>query len=78
MFGNTDRKFLNERQEKLQVFIDTILADPLLALSLPTKRFLDPTNYSEDFHGKPSLHQCILAQEITAFSHCGGWGCGNT
>ena len=51
LFGNTDRKFLNERQEGLQAFINAVLADPLLAFSLPTKRFLDPENYPEDIQG---------------------------
>ena len=52
MFRSTNREFLAERQAGLQVFLDELLKDPLLMLCLPVRRFLDPANYSEKFHGK--------------------------
>lgn len=49
VFGNTDRDFINERKEALQKYLEGILFNPLLASSLPVKRFLDPTNYTRNF-----------------------------
>ena len=52
MFGNTDRQLLVERQQKLQQFLEAILADPLLGSYFEVKRFLDPHNYSVSFSGE--------------------------
>lgn len=51
MFGSTERQFLVERQQKLQVFLDTILMEPLLSSRYEVKKFLDPSSYSENIYG---------------------------
>ncbi len=48
-FGNMKPEFLNTRQLGLQEFIDQILANLLLANSLPVKKFLDEENYFQNF-----------------------------
>ncbi|XP_023239165.1 PX domain-containing protein kinase-like protein [Centruroides sculpturatus] len=49
VFGKLGREFVAERQQGLQQYMNTILSHPMLALSLPVKRFLDPENYSQNF-----------------------------
>lgn len=39
----------------LQEYLDQVLAVPLLAQCLAVKRFLDPTNYNQNFCGETSL-----------------------
>ena len=51
IFGNTDRQFLVERQQGLQIFIDKIQEEPVLRNHLAFKKFVDPANYSIDFYG---------------------------
>lgn len=43
--------FVHQRQLKLQSFINQVLMNPILASSLPTKKFIDPDSYSTPFHG---------------------------
>ncbi|XP_034477790.1 PX domain-containing protein kinase-like protein [Drosophila innubila] len=50
IFGNMRPDFIAERKEALQVYINTILMNPILASSLPAKRFVDPESYSQSFH----------------------------
>ena len=52
MFGNTDKQFLNERQQGLQLYLNLVVKDPFIAASLALKKFLDPTTYSQDYHGQ--------------------------
>lgn len=51
LFGNMRPDFIAERRQALQVYINTVLMNPILASSLPAKRFVDPDSYSQSFHG---------------------------
>ncbi|CAH0380646.1 unnamed protein product [Bemisia tabaci] len=48
-FGNLNPEFVAERQVGLQSFLDTVLMNPILSLSLPVRRFLNPETYSIPF-----------------------------
>lgn len=41
-----NRSFINQRQAELQNYLHQILLNPILALSLPVRKFLDPLNYA--------------------------------
>ena len=43
-------EFIAERQLALQQYINTILMNPILASSLPAKKFVDPESYNQSFH----------------------------
>ncbi|XP_022193241.2 PX domain-containing protein kinase-like protein [Nilaparvata lugens] len=47
--GNFDREFIAERQAGLEKYLNLVLMNPILASSLPVRRFLDPENYSVPF-----------------------------
>lgn len=47
-----DRQFLVERQQGLQVFLNAVIADPLLHRYVKVKKFLDPVTYAENFYGE--------------------------
>ena len=47
-----DRDFILQRQSELQEFINKVLDQDLLAISIITKRFLDIDNYSINFQGE--------------------------
>jgi len=51
IFGNMRPEFVAERKQALQVYINAVLMNPILASSLPAKRFVDPESYSQSFHG---------------------------
>uniref|UniRef100_A0A1A9WNJ1 PX domain-containing protein n=1 Tax=Glossina brevipalpis TaxID=37001 RepID=A0A1A9WNJ1_9MUSC len=42
--------FIAERRQALQQYINDVLMNPILASSLPAKRFVDPDSYSQSFH----------------------------
>ncbi|XP_045501984.1 PX domain-containing protein kinase-like protein [Colias croceus] len=46
LIGNMQPSFVAERQIALQNYISEVLKHQILALSLPVRSFLDPTNYS--------------------------------
>lgn len=48
--GNMRPDFIAERLIALQEFINQVLMNPILASSLPTKKFIDPDSYSTPFH----------------------------
>ncbi|XP_055921071.1 PX domain-containing protein kinase-like protein [Eupeodes corollae] len=50
LIGNMRPDFIAERRQQLQEYIDTVLMNPILASSLPAKRFVDPDSYSQSFH----------------------------
>ncbi|XP_053962468.1 PX domain-containing protein kinase-like protein [Anastrepha ludens] len=50
LFGNMRPGFIAERRQALQVYINAVLMNPILASSLPAKRFVDPDSYSQSFH----------------------------
>ncbi|KAH8233369.1 hypothetical protein KR026_007250 [Drosophila bipectinata] len=52
IFGNMRPEFVAERKQALQVYINAVLMNPILASSLPAKRFVDPESYSQSFHGR--------------------------
>ena len=54
-----DRQFLIDRQQKLQTFLDTIQAEPVLRNHLAFKRFVDPDNYSTNFYGVCGVNVCV-------------------
>ncbi|KAL8597509.1 hypothetical protein ACOMHN_047736 [Nucella lapillus] len=49
VFGNFDRDFIAERQNGLQSFLTVVTSHPVLASSIFTKQFLDPSNYASNF-----------------------------
>ncbi|KAJ9595648.1 hypothetical protein L9F63_013163, partial [Diploptera punctata] len=49
LIGNMEREFVAERQTGLQNYLNLVLMNPILASSLPVRRFLDPDNYSTPF-----------------------------
>lgn len=48
--GNMRPEFIAERREALQNYINIILMNPILASSLPAKKFVDPETYNQSFH----------------------------
>ncbi|XP_039479630.1 PX domain-containing protein kinase-like protein [Drosophila santomea] len=50
IFGNMRPEFIAERKQALQEYINAVLMNPILASSLPAKRFVDPESYSQSFH----------------------------
>lgn len=45
-------EFIAKRRFQLQEYINAILMNPILASSLPAKKFVDPETYNQSFHGK--------------------------
>ncbi|EEC04107.1 PX domain-containing serine/threonine kinase, putative [Ixodes scapularis] len=60
LFNKLSREFIAERQQKLQEYLDQVLAVPLLAQCLAVKRFLDPTNYNQNFCEAALQHVSML------------------
>lgn len=60
LFNKMSREFIAERQQKLQEYLDHVLAEPLLSQCLHVKRFLDPTNYSQNFCEAALQHVSML------------------
>ncbi|XP_043248260.1 PX domain-containing protein kinase-like protein isoform X5 [Colletes gigas] len=60
IIGNMEPDFIAQRQIALQKFLNTILMNPILASSLPMKKFLDPDNYTAPLH-EIALQQVSLA-----------------
>ena len=60
IIGNMEPDFIAQRQVALQNFLNTILMNPILASSLPMKKFLDPENYTAPLH-EIALQQVSLA-----------------
>lgn len=52
--GNMHPSFIAQRRFELQEYLKTILMNPILASSLTTKKFIDPEQYMQPFHGKVS------------------------
>uniref|UniRef100_A0A2M4ALR0 PX domain-containing protein kinase-like protein n=1 Tax=Anopheles triannulatus TaxID=58253 RepID=A0A2M4ALR0_9DIPT len=50
LIGNMRPDFIAERLNALQEYINQVLMNPILASSLPTKKFIDPDSYSTPFH----------------------------
>uniref|UniRef100_A0A1B0D5J5 PX domain-containing protein kinase-like protein n=1 Tax=Phlebotomus papatasi TaxID=29031 RepID=A0A1B0D5J5_PHLPP len=50
ILGNMHPEFIAQRRVALQEYINHVLMNPILASSLPTKKFVDPDSYSTPFH----------------------------
>ncbi|KAL6435543.1 hypothetical protein ACFW04_005482 [Cataglyphis niger] len=60
IIGNMEPDFIAQRQIALQNYLNIILMNPILASSLPMKKFLDPENYTAPLH-EIALQQVSLA-----------------
>ncbi|KRG04585.1 PX domain-containing protein kinase-like protein isoform X2 [Drosophila mojavensis] len=60
--------FIAERKEALQVYINTILMNPILASSLPAKRFVDPESYSQSFHDHAVQNAMLCLRNDTVWA----------
>ncbi|XP_012341748.1 PX domain-containing protein kinase-like protein isoform X2 [Apis florea] len=60
IIGNMEPDFIAQRQIALQNYLNNILMNPILASSLPMKKFLDPDNYTAPLH-EIALQQVSLA-----------------
>jgi len=56
LIGNMGREFIAERQTGLQNYLNIILMNPILASSLPVRKFLDPDNYATPFQEMALQH----------------------
>ncbi|CAO1339302.1 unnamed protein product [Diamesa serratosioi] len=68
--GNMRADFVQQRQLELQSFINQVLMNPILASSLPTKKFIDPDSYSTPFH------DVALQNSIICLRSEGQWSIG--
>ncbi|XP_034105320.1 PX domain-containing protein kinase-like protein [Drosophila albomicans] len=68
IFGNMRPDFIAERKEALQVYINTILMNPILASSLPAKRFVDPESYSQSFHDHALQNALLCLRNDTVWA----------
>lgn len=50
LLGNMRPEFIAERRLALQNYINIVLMNPILASSLPAKKFVDPESYNQSFH----------------------------
>lgn len=48
--GNMRPEFIAERRLALQNYLNIVLMNPILASSLPAKKFVDPEQYNQSFH----------------------------
>lgn len=53
----------------LQNYLNVVLMNPILASSLPMKKFLDPDNYTAPLHGR-ILSQTIVRNKFLNLSSC--------
>ncbi|XP_012263544.2 PX domain-containing protein kinase-like protein isoform X1 [Athalia rosae] len=60
IIGNMEPDFVAQRQLALQNYLNVVLMNPILASSLPMKKFLDPDNYTAPLH-EVALQQVSLA-----------------
>lgn len=51
LFGNMHPDFIAKRHLALQEYINAVLMNPILASSLPAKKFVDPETYNQSFLG---------------------------
>lgn len=49
LFGNMHPEFIAKRLSALQEYINIVLMNPILASSLPAKKFVDPETYNQSF-----------------------------
>lgn len=56
LIGNMERNFIAERQSALQNYLQIVLMNPILALSLGVRKFLDPQNYAVSLQEQALQH----------------------
>lgn len=66
IIGNMEPDFIAQRQLALQNYLNIVLMNPILASSLPMKKFLDPDNYTTPLHGRlyKKMFTCIIYRYI--------------
>lgn len=70
LIGNMRAEFIAERRKLLQEYINVILMNPILASSLPAKRFVDPDTYGQSFHDSAvqNASLCLRNESIYVLS----------
>ncbi|KMY92149.1 PX domain-containing protein kinase-like protein isoform X3 [Drosophila simulans] len=66
--------FIAERKQALQEYINAVLMNPILASSLPAKRFVDPESYSQSFHDHAVQNAMLCLRNDTTWSLGGSMG----
>lgn len=61
-------EFIAERREALQKYINIILMNPILASSLPTKKFVDPDSYNQSFHDNAVQNAALCVRTENLFT----------
>nr|AAL28862.1 LD23236p [Drosophila melanogaster] len=74
IFGNMRPEFIAERKQALQEYINAVLMNPILASSLPAKRFVDPESYSQSFHDHAVQNAMLCLRNDTTWSLGGSMG----
>ncbi|XP_001360653.2 PX domain-containing protein kinase-like protein [Drosophila pseudoobscura] len=74
IFGNMRPDFVAERKQALQVYINAVLMNPILASSLPAKRFVDPESYSQSFHDHAVQNAMLCLRNDSAWALGGTMG----
>ncbi|XP_002032841.2 PX domain-containing protein kinase-like protein isoform X1 [Drosophila sechellia] len=74
IFGNMRPDFIAERKQALQEYINAVLMNPILASSLPAKRFVDPESYSQSFHDHAVQNAMLCLRNDTTWSLGGSMG----
>ncbi|XP_017025061.1 PX domain-containing protein kinase-like protein isoform X2 [Drosophila kikkawai] len=74
IFGNMRPDFVAERKQALQVYINAVLMNPILASSLPAKRFVDPESYSQSFHDHAVQNALLCLRSDAAWALGGTMG----
>jgi len=65
--GNLDREFVLKRQKELQQFLQSILEQEELAVTIHTRRFLDPVSYAVNFQELALQHVSMLFRSNPRF-----------
>ncbi|KAH8374446.1 hypothetical protein KR200_008889 [Drosophila serrata] len=74
IFGNMRPDFVAERKQALQVYINAVLMNPILASSLPAKRFVDPESYSQSFYDHAVQNAALCLRSDAAWALGGTMG----
>lgn len=68
LFGNMHPDFISKRLLALQEYINAVLMNPILASSLPAKKFVDPETYNQSFLG--TVYVFLLSTTYITASVC--------
>lgn len=61
-------EFIAERREALQNYINIVLMNPILASSLPAKKFVDPEAYNQSFHDNAVQNAALCLRSENHFT----------